>query len=495
MAIIYFNGKSFEIPEAALGVASGALRNHLSSVMNGSGATINFGGTAYGIDSTKLATATSKFVSHLGTVAGSGYKVKVGDVEFGVDSTKVAGAFDSFNAVLNDLVASGGATLGFPIVWNSMEVMGNPSVIVGGEMPFVKVSDFIPTAEDFVGTEISAMGEAFSCEDMQEMSGLVLAAYGEDSMYILSVATAGEYADLGIIFSETGLYALDFGSMGLDVDFILSPPMSTLATPEIFLENKILTITPVENATGYEVYIDDKLNCTIVETVVDLSNELDDDDSCYVAVRAIAPKAYYASDYIYTWYSLTDPEPGLFDANDILLAQWSSLVNDYGLDVIKDYAASAYESNHPQNAASSLYNILRKNTEFSTCSKLIIPDSVTSIGNGAFHSCGLTSIVIPDSVTSIGEYAFYFCGLTNIVIPNNVTNIGKYAFYNCKLTNIVIPNSVTNIGEYAFSSCLNLAAVTYNGTVAQWNAITKGKNWNDRVPATHVQCSDGQVAL
>ena len=89
MTTIYFNGKSFEIPEAALGAASGALRNHLSSVMNGTGATVNFGGTVYNVDSTKLAAATNDLVSHLGKIVGAGSKVVIGGIEYPFDSSKV----------------------------------------------------------------------------------------------------------------------------------------------------------------------------------------------------------------------------------------------------------------------------------------------------------------------------------------------------------------------------------------------------------------------
>ena len=117
-----------------------------------------------------------------------------------------------------------------------------------------------------------------------------------------------------------------------------------------------------------------------------------------------------------------------------------------------------------------------------------IPNSVTSIGLDAFRYCsGLTSVhisdlaawckisfsnyysnpltfahhlfligyeikdlVIPNSVTSIGERAFYGCyGLNSVTIPNSVRELGSSAFYYCSgLTSVTIPNSVTSIGEY-----------------------------------------------
>ncbi len=97
--------------------------------------------------------------------------------------------------------------------------------------------------------------------------------------------------------------------------------------------------------------------------------------------------------------------------------------------------------------------------------KTIIPNSVTSIGEGAFSGCSLTSLTIPNSVTSIGDLAFSGCSLTSLTIPNSVISIGYAAFLGCSLTSLTIPNSVTNIGEFAFGYCSNLEAITIPNSV------------------------------
>ena len=100
---------------------------------------------------------------------------------------------------------------------------------------------------------------------------------------------------------------------------------------------------------------------------------------------------------------------------------------------------------------------------------LVIPDSVTNIGDYAFSGCrSLTDIVIPDSVTNIGDYAFWNCrSLTNIVIPDSVTSIGDNAFEYCfSLSNLIIPDGVTSIGDGAFVGCNSLSSVVIPDSVS-----------------------------
>lgn len=131
-------------------------------------------------------------------------------------------------------------------------------------------------------------------------------------------------------------------------------------------------------------------------------------------------------------------------------------------------------------------------------SGITIPNSVTSIGRGAFNRCdnlrsvtlgngltvieqdtfsyctNLTNITIPNSVTSIGQEAFNRCeNLRSITLGNRLTSIGRMAFNRCtSLSSITIPASVTNIDDLAFDGCFNLTSVTFNGT----NTIIKSAN-------------------
>jgi hypothetical protein len=108
---------------------------------------------------------------------------------------------------------------------------------------------------------------------------------------------------------------------------------------------------------------------------------------------------------------------------------------------------------------------------FEGCSKLLsapLPDSLIVIGNYAFGGCvSLTNITIPASATNIGIAAFATCSsVRSVTIPNTLTSIPENMFYNCSsLTSATIPNSVTSIGNDAFEGCASLATITISTNV------------------------------
>lgn len=90
-----------------------------------------------------------------------------------------------------------------------------------------------------------------------------------------------------------------------------------------------------------------------------------------------------------------------------------------------------------------------------------------------------TDVIIAEGITAIGSTAFAQRYMRSISLSSTVTTIDEGAFNSCpNLASVIIHDSLTTIKNYAFSNCTNLAHIYYTGTEEQWNAITKGTNWN-----------------
>lgn len=117
-----------------------------------------------------------------------------------------------------------------------------------------------------------------------------------------------------------------------------------------------------------------------------------------------------------------------------------------------------YGYSNPLTYAKKLY----LNGELIT--NLVIPDTISKIGNYAFNYGEFDSVVIPEGVTTISDSAFNSSTLNTVSLPNSLTFIGKHAFSYCySLNSIVIPKNVKTIDYMAFDGCYNLVEV-YNLT-------------------------------
>lgn len=100
------------------------------------------------------------------------------------------------------------------------------------------------------------------------------------------------------------------------------------------------------------------------------------------------------------------------------------------------------------------------NTLLFGCKASVIPDdgSVTKIGERAFYFSSVESIVIPDTVTEIGNLAFAKCeNLAEVTLSEGLKTIGRNAFGGCTaLKEIELPASAEEIAENAFGSDTNV---------------------------------------
>lgn len=207
---------------------------------------------------------------------------------------------------------------------------------------------------------------------------------------------------------------------------------------------------------------------------------------------AVVGSATFEDGVTLSWEELKLEENGIKYDYD------ASAITDTSIGNYAFYCCNSMESiNIPESVTSigeyafDSASVLKK-IDLSRCTNL------TSIGESAFACTAITSINLPNSVKNISDYAFNCCILLDNVDLSHIkiTSIGTQAFCGCEsLTSINLPESVTSIGKLAFYHCISITSITFNGTMSQWNAITKTEDWNTDCSEIKVTCTDGTIII
>lgn len=174
-----------------------------------------------------------------------------------------------------------------------------------------------------------------------------------------------------------------------------------------------------------------------------------------------------------------------------IVTKWSecSLIIDTPIEEIKEEQFTGLFSLKKVRLPQTIKKISK--LAFSGCSQLSeinFPEGLKIIDNNAFTGCAKLSgdLVIPNSVTEIGEYAFQSCtGFDGrLVLGNSIQNIEKYAFSWCPgfTEDLVIPESVKNIGERVFSRSFSQAGdlvINCDASLGEW--VFDGCNFKNLV--------------
>ncbi len=145
---------------------------------------------------------------------------------------------------------------------------------------------------------------------------------------------------------------------------------------------------------------------------------------------------------------------GLYDADGKMVCTWE----ESGIDVSKNYTTDTYTTD-PVSA----YSILQTKPEVKS---IVIPDSVTKIGENAFNSCSnLQIIIIPESVTNINRYAFKDCSaLTNVTFK--ITSGWTSAYYGYDIEN---PDVFDPVTDDLTDTSIAAKTLTGNKVAHQWS--------------------------
>lgn len=185
------------------------------------------------------------------------------------------------------------------------------------------------------------------------------------------------------------------------------------------------------------------------------------------------------------------------------------------LATIGQYAFMDCESIENISFPDSLEEI--QENAFLRCSglkQIFIPKNVSELGDGWYYTnpfigcCNITKIEVDENnshfdsrnnCNAIMQGSNLIAGCQNTIIPDDTSLIRRHAFCGQNFETINIPHSVNYIYFSAFTGCRNIGVINYQGTLEEWNRISKPTqssyteyytNWLKDVK---IICTDGTI--
>lgn len=133
---------------------------------------------------------------------------------------------------------------------------------------------------------------------------------------------------------------------------------------------------------------------------------------------------------------------GLYDSQGILLADWDTLTNTYGLDFSEDTV----------NSKSTRYKFATLLESFDDPYRLVVSGEVNELGDTVLFDSTIKSLELLDGVTTLGRGSLAEADLVELVLPSTLKTIGSYNFQSLVLDGWTLPSTVMNIEDRAFTS-------------------------------------------
>lgn len=199
-----------------------------------------------------------------------------------------------------------------------------------------------------------------------------------------------------------------------------------------------------------------------------------------------------------------------------LVAVWVSADSIFGIERIGETDTCAITALKRESERISVPTVINgytvtaigdgvfKDLSSDTVKAIILPETVTSVGEHAFEGSAGISITVGGALTMIGENAFFGCdrlsavslgegleeipfgafsgciSLSEIRLPATLKTVCENAFEECEaLVSVMMHASTESVEDSAFRFCDKLAVVYFYGTPEQFMAIEVAGNGND----------------